>query len=159
MYIAPGQGQITPWRQNFDINRNILLLPPYVVSFFHKMTFKQIWPCRKKGQGHIWTNFVGPKSTMLHTKPQGHWPFGSREEDFKGFLPYMGMVAILVMWPRPSPLPRTNFLSPDPWGLYMKFGFDWPSSFWGEMFEESVWWMDGRRSLPILKAHPWAQVS
>ena len=34
---------------------------------------------------------------MLHTKPQGHWPFGSGEEDFLTFLPYMGMVAILVM--------------------------------------------------------------
>ena len=38
---------------------------------------------------------------MLHTKPQGHWPFGSGVEDFEGFLPYMGVVAILVMWPRP----------------------------------------------------------
>ena len=25
---------------------------------------------------------------MLHIKSQGHWPSG--EEDFKGFLPYMG---------------------------------------------------------------------
>ena len=38
---------------------------------------------------------------MLHTKFQGHRPFGSREEDFLKFLPYMGMVAILVMWPGP----------------------------------------------------------
>ena len=37
---------------------------------------------------------------MLHTNFQGHWPFGSRE-DFLRFLPYMGMVAILVMWHRP----------------------------------------------------------
>ena len=37
---------------------------------------------------------------MLQTKPQGHWPFGSGEEDFKGFLPHVGMSAILVMWPR-----------------------------------------------------------
>ena len=34
---------------------------------------------------------------MLHTKFQGHRPFGSREEDFLWFLPYMGTVAILVM--------------------------------------------------------------
>ena len=34
---------------------------------------------------------------MLHTKPQGHWPFDSREEIFEGFLQYMGMVATLVM--------------------------------------------------------------
>ena len=33
---------------------------------------------------------------MLHTEP-----FGSGEEDFEGFLPYMDVVAILVMWHRP----------------------------------------------------------
>ena len=37
---------------------------------------------------------------MLHTKVQGRRPFDS-EQDFKGFLPYMGMAAILVMWPKP----------------------------------------------------------
>ena len=30
---------------------------------------------------------------MRHTKFQGHWPFGSGEEDFLQFLPYMGMAA------------------------------------------------------------------
>ena len=34
---------------------------------------------------------------MLHTKPQAHGPFGSGEEVFEGFLPYMDMAAILVM--------------------------------------------------------------
>ena len=34
---------------------------------------------------------------MLHTKSRGNQPAGSGEEDFKGFLPYMGMAAILVM--------------------------------------------------------------
>ena len=36
---------------------------------------------------------------MLHTKFQGNRPSGSGEEDFLRFLPYMGMAAILVMWP------------------------------------------------------------
>ena len=34
---------------------------------------------------------------MLHTKFRGNRPAGSGEEDFFRFLPYMGMVAILVM--------------------------------------------------------------
>ena len=38
---------------------------------------------------------------MLHTKFQGHRSIGSGEEDFLRFLPYMGMAAILVMWPEP----------------------------------------------------------
>ena len=36
---------------------------------------------------------------MLHTKFRGNWPAGSGEEDIKGFLPYVGMAAILVMGP------------------------------------------------------------
>ena len=34
---------------------------------------------------------------MLHTKFRGNKPAGSGEEDFEGFLPHMGVVAILVM--------------------------------------------------------------
>ena len=34
---------------------------------------------------------------MLHTKFLGNRPAGSGEEDFEGFLTYMGMVANLVM--------------------------------------------------------------
>ena len=34
---------------------------------------------------------------MLHTKVRGNRPDGSGEEDFEGFLPYMGVAAILVM--------------------------------------------------------------
>ena len=33
MCIAPGQGQTTPWGQNFDVNRNSLSLCPFVASF------------------------------------------------------------------------------------------------------------------------------
>ena len=36
---------------------------------------------------------------MLHTKFRGNQPAGSREEDFKGFLAYMGGVAFLVICP------------------------------------------------------------
>ena len=39
LYIAPAQGQTTPWGQNFDVNRNILSLRSFVVSFFNKVTF------------------------------------------------------------------------------------------------------------------------
>ena len=71
--------------------------------FPFKCIREQTWPWRYVGQGQpmiiIWTNFVGPTTQMLHTKSQGHRPSGSGEEDFKGFLPYMNVAAILVMWP------------------------------------------------------------
>ena len=41
----------------------------------------------------------------MHTKIQGHRLFGSGEEDFFRFLPYMRMAAILVMWPGPFEQP------------------------------------------------------
>ena len=63
----------------------------------------QIWPLHKMGQGQprviIWTTLVVLPYTMLQTKFQGHWSIGSGEEDFLSFIPYMGMAAILVMWP------------------------------------------------------------
>ena len=31
-YIAPGQGQTTPWGQNFDVKRKTLSLCPFVAS-------------------------------------------------------------------------------------------------------------------------------
>ena len=46
---------------------------------------------------------------MLHTNFKGHRPFGSREEDCLRFLPYMGIAAILVMWPGPF---EQNFVPP-----------------------------------------------
>ena len=33
MYIAPGQGQKTPWGQTFDVNRKPLSLRLFVASF------------------------------------------------------------------------------------------------------------------------------
>ena len=55
------------------------------------------------GQGQttdlIWITFVVLTYMMLHTKFQGHGSIGSGEEAFLRFLPYMGMVAMLVMWP------------------------------------------------------------
>ena len=63
-------------------------------------------------------------------------------------------------------MPRTNFRSPYPRRLHIKFGLDWPSGFG----VEDVWNCgrtdgrtddgrttdDGRRSMGILKAHLWA---
>ena len=68
--------------------------------FPYKSIKDQIWPCRKIGEGQprviFWTNSVPLEHPMLHTKFQGHKPFGSGE-DFLRFLTYIGMAAILVM--------------------------------------------------------------
>ena len=46
---------------------------------------------------HFYINFVALESLMLHAKFQDHRTTGSGEEYFLRFLPYMGVVAILVM--------------------------------------------------------------
>ena len=57
--------------------------------------------CRKIGQGHprvmIYINYDGLASPMLHTKFRGNQPTGSGEADFKKFLLFIAMAAILVM--------------------------------------------------------------
>ena len=65
---------------------------------------------------------------MLHSMFQGHRSIGSGE-DFLRLLQFMGMAATLVMCPGPF----NNFHSPDPWRLHMKFGYNRPSSFRGEV--------------------------
>ena len=65
---------------------------------------------------------------MLHTKFRGNRPAGSGEEDFKGFLPYMGMAAILVSGHGNSIMSLDfHFLVPE--SFHTKFGSDWQSSF------------------------------
>ena len=63
---------------------------------------------------------------MPHTKFHDNRPAGSGEEDFEGFFTLYGHVSHIghVTW-----TPRTNFHSPIPWMLYMKFDFSWPSAF------------------------------
>ena len=41
MYIAPGQGQTTPWGQKFDVNRNSLSLCPFVANL--KKNLFEVW--------------------------------------------------------------------------------------------------------------------
>ena len=101
---------------------DILTFSPY------KCLWYQIWPWPKIGQGHprviIWTNYDGPESPMPSFVEIG--PAVPEKKIFEGLLPYMGMAATLVMWPGPL---RTNFRSPIPWRLHMKFGFNRPF-FW-----------------------------
>ena len=62
---------------------------------------------------------------MLHTKFRGNRSAGSGEEDFKCFLPYVGMAAILVMGPASCHQIFISFYRK----AFIKFGSDWQSSF------------------------------
>ena len=62
---------------------------------------------------------------MLHTKFHGNQPAGSGEGDFKGVLPYMGMVVIGHVTSIMSS--DLHFLVPE--SFLKKFGSDWYSSF------------------------------
>ena len=108
------------------------------------------------GQGQprviIWTTLVALPYTMLHTKFQGHWSIGSGEEDFWRFLPYMGMAAILVMWPAPF---EQFFVPPTPGGYIWNLVTIGPVVLEEKSFEivdgrRRRTTDDGQRSLPIL---------
>ena len=47
------------------------------------------------------------------------------KKNFEGFLPYMGV----------TQMSQTNFRSPYPRRLHIKFGFDWPCCLEEKMFE------------------------
>ena len=65
---------------------------------------------------------------MLHAKFQDHRTSGLEKKIFKGFTIYgHGGHLCHVTWTI-----YTNFRSPFPRGLHLKFGFDWPSGFRGE---------------------------
>ena len=49
----------------------------------------------------ILATLVDPLSLMIYANIQPRSILGSREEEFKRFLPYMGMAAILVNEPWP----------------------------------------------------------
>ena len=52
-----------------------------------------------------------PKCYILSHKVIG--PLFLKKKIFEGFLPYMGVAAILVMWPRPR---KQTFVPPSHWG-------------------------------------------
>ena len=60
---------------------------------------------------------------MLHTKFCENRPPVLEKKYFEGFLPYMGHLSHVTQ------MPRTNFRSPYPRRLHIKFGFDLRSGF------------------------------
>ena len=58
----------------------------YLGIFPYKSMMNQIWPLCKTVKGQpgviIWTNVVVLERSMLYTKFQWSWSFGSEEEDF-----------------------------------------------------------------------------
>ena len=73
---------------------------------------------------------------MLHTKIHENRPAGSGEEDFLVFFTIYGRGGHVTQ------ISRSNFHSPYPWMLHIKFHFDWPSSFREEDFSKMC--MDDR---------------
>ena len=119
---------------SFSSQTSIVSIKSNIKSIFPcKSTGKQSWTCCKVDQGQprisIWINFVGPDSLMLYTKFEGHWPIGFREDGFWRVFTIYGDGSHLGHMTRTV---WTNFHSNNPRILYMKFGFNGPSSFAAE---------------------------
>ena len=81
---------------------------------------------------------------MLHTKRDK--VIGSLDpvkKIFEGFLPYMGVVATLVMWPRPR---EQTFVPPSHWGSIWNLDSTGPVVLEKKIFENDRWTMDNGRT-------------
>ena len=111
----------------FDIKDYNSFWKIHCFTFFsYKNINNQTWPCHKIGQGQhrviIFINLVGLEHPMQHTKFQGHRFF--KVFTIYGHGSHLGHVTWTV-W--------TNFRSPIQRRFHMKFDFDWPSGFRGEI--------------------------
>ena len=79
---------------------------------------------------------------MLYTKFQQYRPIGSEEKDIL-FLPYMGMVAILLMWPGSF---EQTFIPPSQGSSMWNLTLIGPVVSEGKTFEE----LSTNRGVPIL---------
>ena len=156
VYIVPGQGHTIPLGQNFYFNINLFTLvicckflpinDILTVFFPYKSIRDQIWPCCKIGQGQprviIWTNQGGPKSPILHTKPQGHWHFGSGEEN---------LLRVFTIYGRGGHLGHVTQTSEQTFILLSHWGSIWNLALVGQVilekkiFENGGQQTDGRR--------------
>ena len=98
-YSPKAGGRQPPGDTVFQIIDDNSFWKIYCFTFFpYKSIRDQIWPCHKICQGQpmviIWTNMVVLEHPILHTKFPGHRPYGSGEEDFLRFLPYMGIMGM-----------------------------------------------------------------
>ena len=134
-----------------------LLLPIFRLKYstlsmkFHVLAFSDIWPCRKNGQGQPkvirWTILVELECQMLHTMFQGLSPLVLEKKIFKGFFPYMGVAAILIMWPNLL----LNFHFHSPISFHMNFGSKSSNCFW----EKQVLTLKSEWYLTKVKEWPW----
>ena len=115
----------------------------------YKSIRDQIWYCRKICQGQprvvIWASFLVLEHPVVRIKFQGHRPFCSREEDLLRLLPYMGMAAILVIWPWPF---EQTFLPPSHRSSIWNLTLIGPVVSEKKMFKKCRRWQttyDGRR--------------
>ena len=85
MYIAPGQGQTTPRGQSFDVNRNVLSLHSFIVSFkkvslksdFIQFFFMIVYMYIAPGQGQI-----TPRGLNVNRKALSLYPFVASFKEF-----------------------------------------------------------------------------
>ena len=116
----------------------------------YKSIRDKIWPCCKVVKINLGSSF---EQTIMGPSPQCYilshkviGPLVLEKKIFEGFLPYMGVVAILVMWPRP---PQTNFCSPSNWGSICNLALIGQVVL-EKIFENGGWRMDRRRTMAIL---------
>ena len=105
--------------------------------FPYKSIRKQIWPWRKKKvkvnpRSSFEQTLLGPCPQCCIPSPKVIDPLVLEKKIFKRFLTYMGVAAILVMWPRP---PEQTFVPPIHGGSTWNLALTGPVVLEKKMFE------------------------
>ena len=85
---------------------------------------------------------MGPRPQCYIPSHKVIGPLVLEKKVFEGFLPYMGVAAILVMWPGPR---EQTFIPPPHWGSIWNLASIGPAVLEKKIFENGGRWTDGRR--------------
>ena len=84
---------------------------------------------------------MGPSPQCYKSSDKVIGPLVLEKKTFEGLLPYIGMVAILVMWPRPR---EQTFVPPSHWGSIWNLALISQVVLEKKIFENGGWQTDDR---------------
>ena len=166
MYIALGQGQTTPWVRIFMLTYTSCHSGHLLQVSFIKWLSSRLSHIKAKGtkfdlaikyakinqKSSFEQILMSPKPQCYTPRPKVTGPLVPEKKIFEGFLPYMGMAAILVMWPR---CPEQTFVPPTHGGSTWNLALIGPAVLEKKIFEnggrtDANGQRNRRWSIPIL---------
>ena len=123
----------------------LLISDNKILKFCLYKSIWKIWPFHKKVRVNLRSSFfetlLGPCPQWCIPSPRAIGPLVLEKKIFKGFLPFMGVTAILGMWPNARCCEQT-FVPPTHWGSIWNLAMTGRVVSEKKTFEECRWWTD-----------------